>query len=44
MGNYFIKVLHEEPMDKMSLDSIKGGDTCTCNSLRNLSATATALR
>lgn len=29
-SDFFLKVLHEEPLDKVSLEAIKGGD-CTCN-------------
>lgn len=27
----FINIFNEEPMDKLTLESLKGGDTCTCN-------------
>lgn len=31
-SDFFLKVLHEEPLDKVSLEAIKGGDViCTCN-------------
>lgn len=30
-NDFFLKVLHEEPIDKVSLEAIKGGRfTCTC--------------
>lgn len=29
-NDYFLKVLHEEPLDQVSLEAIKGG-TCECN-------------
>lgn len=31
MGKFFIKVLHEEPISKLTLADIKGGFNCTCN-------------
>lgn len=30
MKEMFIKVFHEEILDELSLESIKGGFTCTC--------------
>lgn len=32
MDKFFLKVLHEEPLDRLNLESIKGGLTCLCNS------------
>ena len=32
MDKFFLKVLHEEPLDKLTLESIKGGSWgCACN-------------
>ena len=31
MDKFFLKVLHEEPLDKLTLESIKGGAQCICN-------------
>ncbi len=31
MSSMFINVFHEEPLDKMSLEAIKGGAGCICN-------------
>lgn len=31
MDKFILKVLHEEPLDKLSLEEIKGGETCICN-------------
>lgn len=30
MESFFLKILHEEPLDKLTLESIKGGDSCIC--------------
>lgn len=37
MRNYFLKVFHEEPLSKLSLEELKGGTTCTCNSQSSFS-------
>ncbi|MDE6642614.1 MAG: hypothetical protein K2K27_00740 [Muribaculaceae bacterium] len=31
MKSLFVKVFHEEALDELSLDSIKGGIDCPCN-------------
>ncbi len=31
MGKFSIKVLHEEPISRLSLTDIKGGFSCTCD-------------
>lgn len=31
MKSLFVKVFHEEALDELSLDSIKGGRGCSCN-------------
>lgn len=30
MDKFFLKVLHEEPLDRLTLESIKGGLECKC--------------
>jgi len=42
MDKFFLKVLHEEPLDKLTLEEIKGGFSsecgifsCKCNSVFN---------
>ena len=35
MGKFFIKVLHEEPISRLSLTDIKGGFSCTCDADAN---------
>lgn len=31
MNNLILKVLHEEPLNELSLKEIRGGGTCVCN-------------
>lgn len=31
MDKFFLKVLHEEPLDELMLNELKGGKSCTCD-------------